>query len=66
MTLGQEQEFLPPLSQAAAEDAAAAEGEERLDDLVPGSLRVRPRVQKRENPPRPVGAVRYGEKDRGR
>ena len=61
MPLGKEQEFLPSFPQTPAEHAAAAEGQEGLDDLVARALRVGPGVEERDDPPPAVRLVRDGD-----
>ena len=46
--LGQIEQLLDAFDESAPEDAAGADGDERLDDLEALAVRVRPRVEKRE------------------
>ena len=50
----QVEELLPRQPETDSPDAARAERVQRLDDLVAGALRVRPRVQERQEALQPV------------
>ncbi len=48
--LGQVEQLLDAAHQTAAEDAAGADGDHRLNQLEPAVQRVAPRIEKREHP----------------
>ena len=63
--LGQEADLLQPLHEAAAGDAAGADGDERLDDLEAAAGGVGPRVDPHHDPLEPLGAPRRQQDQRG-